>query len=277
MFWRKILLVLSCFALFCLLANLFWFYSDDQFQVSNFQIAFFNPIDKNRQSIDAATEAELQKGLGQPFHYLGHGKQSMAFESSDQQYVLKFFYKRRPLRKNWYTRLENWLRFSSPSWIYKTWNHRRNSKKLLRRYQMACEELKEQTGLIYVHIYQNEIAERSLELTDRWGMRHSIDLSAIPFVLQKKAELAHTRLKRLRNRAQQRENAIVQLKELFKIRAQKGFTDRRQVFKKNYGFIGERAIQIDVGKIRKDQKIANAPIEDLERIYKKLDIWLLKH
>ena len=142
---------------------------------------------------------------------------------------------------------------------------------------MAYEELREETGLIFVHLNPTQVSERSLSLFDRRGVEHAIDLNKLPFVLQRKAELASFRLKRLKADPSSKERAINSLKSLFVMRARKGFTDRRQVFKKNYGFIGDRAMQIDVGKIRKDRKIAEAPHQDTERILKKFDLWLLKH
>ena len=59
---------------------------------------------------------------------------------------------------------------------------------------------------------------------------------------------------------------VRQLYQLFLTRAERGYTDHRQSLRKNYGFADGRAVQLDVGRIKLDERVKKMPLNDLERI-----------
>jgi hypothetical protein len=128
--------------------------------------------------------------------------------------------------------------------------------------------MKEEAGLVYVHLCPSTWLDQTVEMKDRDEACYTIDLGHTPFVLQRKAELAQARFIRLlrENDVDGVRASLEQLRDLFKSRASKGITDRIQTLHNNYGFIGTRAVQIDVGRVRLDESIALEPELEVDRI-----------
>lgn len=111
---------------------------------------------------------EVRAILTQPFHYLSQGRQCFVFESQDGKYVLKFF-NQKYLQMPWYSFL-----------IEK----KERAKRAMRRrfyensYAIADRELGEE--ILYLHLGP------SGELPTTQIGRYALDLTHIPFVLQKK-------------------------------------------------------------------------------------------
>ncbi|MBS0647727.1 MAG: hypothetical protein JSS10_00710 [Verrucomicrobia bacterium] len=216
-------------------------------------------------------EEEAQKQaaeiLHQKFTYLGYGGQMTAYESEDHQYVIKFFNPRAIIRKSWFRQFSKWRRVNSLRWIKNTYF--RQEERLLRnfhRYAMAFQDLKEESGLIYVHLDPSTSLSQKLHLVDKEGAEHEMELDKCPFVLQKKVELTMHHLGRLLKEGahEQAKESVEQIYQLFLSRAQKGYTDRLQTLHKNYGFFKGRAIQLDVGRIEKVENLDLLP--EMERI-----------
>jgi hypothetical protein len=88
--------------------------------------------------------------LCQDFNYLGSGEECIAFLSSDGKYVLKFFRTRNLTPKTW-------LKFI-PLPGLEQYKFKKIDKRMIRHrelftsYKLAYEDLKEETGLIYIHL-----------------------------------------------------------------------------------------------------------------------------
>ncbi|NGX37897.1 MAG: hypothetical protein K1000chlam2_01065 [Chlamydiae bacterium] len=243
--------------LFSLAANVFWFYSDNHFRPKNFQ----PPVEI------ITTTLSLEPAAG-PYTYLGHGRQTIAFESRDKTQVLKLFYWKYPIRKQWYCRVENWLRFSTPVWIYKAAKKKGDLKKLFTRYTWGFESLREETGLLDIH-FAKTTSPVPITLIDREGKTHHLNLADFPYVLQKKAILLTDYLS-----SRELEEPINALRQFFIKRIQMGYIDNPEVFAKNYGFIDDKPVQIDVGKLEKDP---NPDVEkECEKVFNNLDKYLRK-
>jgi len=69
--------------------------------------------------------------------------------------------------------------------------------------------------------------------------------------------------------------AISILREYYAMRIQMGYIDNPEVFAKNYGFIDDKAVQIDIGRFAKPE---NFDVKnEQEKVFKNLDKYLRKH
>lgn len=208
--------------------------------------------------------------LPKRFFYLGEGAQVYAYLSEDGSTVLKLF-KREHLHSLRPSRLWRTLSRTSVEQAYSKDRWKSKFQKTASCYELAFTHLHDETGLLYLHFNETSTPLR-VELVDQ--TLHEIDLSKISFILQKKAELVPTYFKRLakEGRMDKIEEAKDALKQLFFIRAQKGFTDPRQTLSINYGFIGDRPIQIDVGKI---ERVESDLRPELSKIYAHIEDFIL--
>lgn len=216
---------------------------------------------------DEQVKKQASEILNQRFTYLSYGGQMTVYESEDHQYVVKFFNPRYVLKKHWFQQIDKWRRFNSLKWITNTYFRKKDRlQKYFHRYAMAFQDLKEETGLVYVHLDPSTCLSQKLHLVDKAGSEHHIALDNCPFVLQKKVELTvHYFNRLLREGAhEQARQSVQQIYQLFLSRAQKGYTDRIQTLHKNYGFFQGRAIQLDVGRIEKMENLDLLP--EMERI-----------
>lgn len=231
------------------------------------------------QAPDCPMTAEVDAILDQPFRYLGRGRQFFAFESEDGKYILKFikcqrinvtdFYKKVPL----------------PTFLDKKRQRNLQQKeerlrRLFASMSLAYMPLKEQTGILYLHMQPRKMKEKKVLLIDRVGLHHTLDISTVPFILQKKAMKVMPVLKKLyaENRMPELTDRLHQLVELFTERAEMGILNLdNAVFRhNNIGFIEERAIYIDVGSFVQGTKVQamkklNKDLKKLKPIY-----WWLK-
>ena len=268
---KKRLLLLLLLPIFAQLMNLFAFHFRERFHPREFEHGFRPSYSQEVSGLDYNA---LDPILSQPFHYLGHGKQMVALESNDGKYVLKIFNPMRPLKKQWYKKWRYWKRYSSLKSIKREWfTKKARLKKLFRRHKIAYEHLKEETGLVFVHLKQDPRICHLVHVTDHLGKKHILALQDTPFVLQKKATLVPAYLTRLIEQGQHDQAllALTQLENLFDRRIEEGITDRIQTMENNYGFVNGRPIQIDVGRIR---KFPNLDPDEKERIMKSFDAWL---
>lgn len=262
---KKAVIFLCFFAVFSICANVFWFYSERDFSPKNFQ----SPVE-----VKCTKPAVLEPASS--YTYLAHGKQSMVFENEDQSHVLKLFYWKRPLRKRWYCRAENWLRFASPSWIVKTAKKRGEHKKLFTRYNWGYEFLPKETAIVHTHFSKTEDLIL-ISLRDRTGKIHQMDLSQFPFVLQKKVELIPEFLDKKLSEGDLKgaREAIDLLHDYFVKRIGMGYIDNPMVFAKNYGFLDGLPVQIDIGRFEKPDQVDTE--KEQEKVFKRLAKYVRKH
>lgn len=266
------LILLFPFALH--LFSLFFLHFDENFSSFDFEHGFHKDYSTEVSELDYSL---LDTALNQPFHYLGHGKQMFAFVSEDEKYVLKLFNPMRPLKHEWYKELRYWKRYSSLNWISREWFHKKSRlRKFFRQHKLAYEHLKEETGLLFVHLSPSYRVNHFVHVTDNRGNKQILDLNRTPFVLQKKAILVPQYLQSLmqNNRNEEAQAAVAKLVQLLEKRIEKGITDRIQTMENNYGFVDGKPIQIDIGRIRLDPSLKVMPNQERERILSNFHYWL---
>jgi hypothetical protein len=206
------------------------------------------------QPISNETHTELTAVFSQKFRYLGCGGQSFVFVSENNEYVIKFF-KHRQFRKPY----SFFLTLPLPSVFELSRLHKlhRALFKLNRdfsSYKLAYEDLREETGLIYIHLNKGTELERTLNIVDKIGIEHEIDLDKVEFVVQKRADQLYSRINELAAQGELIE-AKKTLHAVIKVivdRCKKGIFDEDPRIHNNLGLIGQKAIFIDIGRFVRD-------------------------
>lgn len=220
--------------------------------------------------IPALTSNEHQQVLeilSQPYTYLGMGNQSFAFESADHQYVLKFFKfaHLKPNEKDADTAIAR--------------SKQRRIDRIFNSHQLAYELNKDNAGLIYLQLRPDEHFQQVVDVTDRWGHKQQVDLSKVVFVLQRKTTPARTEISKLLDKgdvetAKKRFQAMI---DLHLSEYSRGIYDQDHNVMHNTGFIGEKAIRFDVGKMARKEEMKTNYHHDLERVRNRIDKWLKKY
>ncbi len=170
--------------------------------------------------------------LKQDYFFLGHGAQCYAFLSADKSTVLKVF------------KHPRFRRYFFP----------KDLSQFFESIRIAYKELREETGLIYVHLNKTDQFHKKLTVWDRIGTAHTFDLDGTQFLLQKRAELASEKLRALRREGNlsEAQQCIDTLLAFHQCCCRKGVIDRDPIFEKNFGIDGKRTFGIDIGSFSKD-------------------------
>lgn len=237
---RKTIRLLSLVALLALVGK-GWHWAKDGFSIGRTYFPLFEKVEGE------LPDPEVREALQQPFSYLGRGHQCYAFESRDGRYVLKL------LRYDRYL-VPFWLRACAFPFLnaYREKVQYDKQKRLhfmLGSFQIAFEELREETALLYLHLNQTRFFQNPVEVTDRVGRSYAIDLDQTAFVLQRKKPLMMPAFWSALQRGN-REEAKAILNAFLAIvatRAEKGIFNKDPSFLRNFAFEAGRGIQIDIG------------------------------
>ena len=196
---------------------------------------------------------ESNRAIQQTFHYIGRGRQCFAFESADGKYVLKF------PRTDIY---------STPFWAralpFKSYRekleaaHKEREEFIRESFKISFEDLKEETGLLAVHLGQTEPDLQKLTVVDAAGATHKLPLYKTSFVLQYKHPLLMRSfaLALENNDRSKAEKIIDALVDVVASRAKLGILNRDRSFLRNYGFDGKKAYQIDIGSFFRTKNLS---------------------
>lgn len=241
---------------------------DRQFKLGNIG-ANWTPVET--PVVSDREQSELQGIFGQPFAYLDRGKQSYVFVSRDGKYVIKFF-DTRCLRSGGFPLL----------FPIDEEHCRKKLRKMVKGFQTAAAYDRGHNGIVYMQLAPNPAFHQKVDLTDRFGIAHTIDLASVPFVLQHKAiplrELISTLLDK--GEVGEANKRIGQIIEMYVDGYRRGVYDRDHNFMYNTGFIGEDPIRIDVGRLQYSEEIkeANVYMNDLRKLaVGRLGEWLQRH
>ncbi len=208
-----------------------------------------------------------------PLTYFGRGLQCFAFLSADGQYVLKVLNNCNHHK----AALCRWI----PGMQEAGKAAEEKAAQLFESYEIAFNELREETGLIYVHLHPTEHLQKRVTLIDRLGIAHSLDLDKMGFMVQKRAALFYPYLADRRDQgdlagAQKAVEATIQA---LLARCKKGIWDNDPLFRTNFGFAEGRPVEIDVGSFSHDpssrQPAVYAP--EIRRITASLKDWAAKN
>lgn len=225
------------------------------------------------EQVQAANDA-----LQQPYTYLAHGFQCYAFLSKDGKYVLKFIRQQRlqpPLIFQW---LPNIFFFKGIK-EEKVQMGKRRANYLFRSLKVAFEDVPDETGLLLVHLNKTKGLYPVVTIYDKAGSKFEVALDDHEFLLQKKALPIKETISQLMQEGKvvEAKARIDQIFALLKTCAHKGIADmdNQLIRKGNLGFLQDKAIYIDTGKITRKESIKTLErfSKDLERL-KPLHEWL---
>lgn len=270
-----LIVALSIFAL-----ARFYYYATDDFRLSN--ITFPLPYEKKWEITIPSIEEEktLEAILSQPFTYLGKGAQSYVFASEDGKYVLKFF-KFKHLRPSIFV---DALPPIGPLKAYKEKQAARKERKLFgvfNSYKLAYDIDKDESGLIFIQLNTENNPKRFATIIDKIGIKRIVDLQHYPFILQYKGENLRTVIGELLKK-QDVETAEMRLGQILDLYAQeyaKGVYDHDHGVMQNTGFIGDKPLHLDVGKLLPEEKMrdkAHAKA-DAELVVRNMNLWVVKN
>jgi hypothetical protein len=213
---------------------------------------------------------ELQEILSQEFRYMACGGQSFAFLSEDNAYVIKFF-KHRIRKPHSY-----WMQL--PPWQRKLERVQQKLHRDFTSYKIAYEDLPEETGVIYIHLNKGKAPASSVTIRDKLEIKHTLQLEGLEFILQKRAELAYSRIDHLACQGDllKVRGALRSIIDVIVARCQKGYFDEDAKIHRNFGFSGDKPVIIDVGRFIPDAKRKEPAIyqADVLAITKRLRCWL---
>lgn len=198
---------------------------------------------------------DVLKILDQPFYYLAKGAQSYVFASSDGNTVIKFFRIYHLSPPFWLSTFALPLPLQ-PFKIGKMIEKRLELEKDFQSYRIAFQELKDETGLLYLHLNKTDHLKKSLTLYDKIGIAHRVDLDQMEFLVQKKAALVYPSIANLvkTEGIDAAKEAIGALVRLLFLRCEKQIFDKDPDLNTNFGFLLNVPIQIDIGRFRRREE-----------------------
>ena len=225
-----------------------------------------------RSSEDASLPSTALK---QNYKYLDKGKQAHVFISEDGKHILKLLKPIHPyftvsiLGKSYSIGLST-LPFaqSLSSFFYKEKQNKQRDLDFL-SYTNSFNLLKEETELEYLHLAETDHLQHKLTIYDKIGVLHTLDLDKTCFILQKKADLLYPTLEALISK-NEFEKAKILIDNFVYLSFQ--FIDKDIVnpttIEKNFGCIGLKPVQIDVGRVLTALDLGMAPSKDPNHIYR---------
>ncbi|MBI3236613.1 MAG: hypothetical protein HYZ48_02775 [Chlamydiales bacterium] len=244
--------------LFTISMGILYFLTETQTQGFRYYKLLSNLPNEPRWETPALEPQEMEKVnalLSQPFTFLGAGGWCYAFLGEDKKTVIKFF-------KHAHLEPLNILRdFSFQKLLFKSppnnhapyYFHPFNFTSCTLLYP----QLKEQSGIEYVHINKTEGLHPTLTLYDKIGVRHTIDLDKTEFILQKRADLIFDKIHQLmkNKQTQEAEEAIDGMLRCILTIYRNGVKDADHGLRNNFGYIGTQAITIDLSSWIVDESI----------------------
>ncbi|NRA90785.1 MAG: hypothetical protein HRU43_06640 [Simkaniaceae bacterium] len=219
----------------------------------------------------------LKVALSQPYRYLESGSQSFVFISDDGEFVIKFFKHKRWRINPFYKHLPLPSRFAKrrSRWIEKK---KETVAATFGSCKTAYTEFRDETGVIFVHLNKTPLFQKTLKIKDKLGFKQRIPLEKVEFVVQRKAIPTNAYLLQLKEEGKifEAKKALQELFAFTEMRAKKGYSDKDPHLIHNFGFLGGKAVEIDIGGFHKDPKkdLTYFYSKEVKKIRRKLLPWI---
>ena len=207
-------------------------------------------------SFDENEVSSLHTILNQEFRFLGYGGQGYSFVSNDTDYVIKFF-KMHHMRTP--RILEKIPLFSNASLIKDNFvrSRQENHAKIFTSVKIASEQFKDETGIVFANLNPAKNIFPTIAVISPIGVKLTVDLNHVPFVLQKRADLAFTQFKKLAISKEEYkiQKMIDDITSFISIRCKKQIEDTDGGLLRNFSYYNNKIMQIDVGSFRKNDEL----------------------
>lgn len=222
----------------------------------------------------------MDQAIDQPFSYLGRGRQCFAFESLDGKYVLKF-----PRTDIYQTPF--WMR-AFPLTLFSKKHEKSQAVRskreafVLNSMKIAYDELRDETGVVGIHFGESENKDKKITIVDPLGFSYRVPVHRSTFVLQlKRPILMKVFLEALSSGDKEKGKIILDaFIDLVVSRGKKGIWNKDESFLRNYGFDGEKGVQIDIGSFYHRENGAVSIRNTMQPVQiwlEKIDPEMLKH
>lgn len=257
-----------------------YFHVTDGFTMENITSDF--PYDPRWEirPLNPQEQVVVDNVLNQKFKYLGKGCQSYVFESEDGNYVIKFFK---------YQRFRNKFLIDTFTFIpavnrYRDIRAAKKQRKLegvFSSWKIAFEDLKPETGLVFVHLNKSSNLQKTILFTDKTGIEHSVNADEVEFLVQRKAKMlcptidAHM----ANNDIQGAQELLLKLLGTILSEYNRGYADNDHALMQNTGVMDGTPVHIDVGQFVKNPEVMQPIVYKQELFTKtyKFRIWLKEH
>ncbi len=215
--------------------------------------------------------------LDQEFQYLGKGCQSYVFVSQDGQYVIKFFKYQRFKPKFWLDSL-TFIPAMEKHREAKQQKKRRKLEAVYHCWRTAFDHMKEETGLVYVHINRTHGLNKTLTIYDKLGFKHQVEMDRMQFLIQKKAQMICPTIDLLMVEGKTDEaNTLIQ-RFIDRVLSEyaRGLADNDHALMQNTGIFCGEPIHVDVGQVVQREDIKDPEVYRQELFNKtyKFRLWL---
>lgn len=215
--------------------------------------------------------------LNQKFTYLGKGCQSYVFLSEDGNYVLKFFKYQRFRPQTWLEYID-FIPFVKEYRLGKIEKKKRKLENVFRSWKIAFENLKDETGLIFVHLNKTETNHKTMLIYDKMGFEHQIPLDEMEFLVQRKAQMLCATIKELMESGKSGEakQLLRRIIDTLLSEYSRGLADNDHALMQNTGVYEGRPVHIDVGQFVFNEEVKKPEVYKKELFNKtyKFRIWL---
>lgn len=273
----KNILVLCGFVLSAVLIKQFCYRKTDGFAMNKIRSTLPHRAEWETKPLSSLEQEELSHVLDQPYYYLAKGAQSYVFTSADGKSVIKFFRIYHLTPPLWVSALSFPLPLM-PLKIRKVLDKRQELEKDFESYKIAFEEMKEETGLLYMHLNKTKRLNKQLTLYDKIGIAHQVDLDEMEFLVQKRATLVYPAIDQLMKTEgpEAAKEAISALVRLLMQRCEKGILDKDPDLNTNFGFLDKTPVQIDIGRFRREEERKKPQVycDEIHRITDNFRQWL---
>lgn len=215
--------------------------------------------------------------LSQPFRYLGKGCQSYVFASEDGKYVLKFFKYQRFTPQAWLN-LFSFIPAVDKYRLEKIEEKKQKLENIFTSWKLAHDELKSETGLIYVHLNKTKNLNKELVIFDKMGFKSVLPIDNYEFLIQKRASML-TEVIDEQMKTEKLADAKLLIDNLFNTiisEYNRGLGDNDHALMQNTGVLEGMPIHIDVGQFVRNENFKDFDSQAQETFSKtyRFRLWL---
>ncbi len=229
------------------------------------------------RSLMASEQKEVSKAIDQPYYYLSKGCQSYVFISQDKEYVIKFFKYQRYRLHPWFASLP-----SLPAIVkYRQEKLEKKWSKLdgfVQSWKVAFEHLKDETGLLFVHLNKTTHLQKQIMIYDKIGLKHVVELDQMEFCIQRCARLLCDTLLdyKANGHLAEAQQLIHQLLNMILSEYARGLADNDHALMQNTGVAQGKPVHIDVGQFIFNEAVKQPQVFHQELFTKtyKFKLWL---